>query len=64
MQTTTTVSANVTGQCIMCKFSLLSYDHKECLLKGLESGLFKSKADWLKQCKIKRVRMIRMALVD
>jgi hypothetical protein len=47
----------------MCKFSLLSYDHKECLLKGLESGLFKSKADWLKQCKIKRVRMIRMALV-
>ena len=64
MNTTTTVSANVTGQCIMCKLSLLSYDHRDCLLKGLELGLFQSKADWLKQCQPKRKRMIRMALVE
>jgi hypothetical protein len=49
----------------MCKLSLLSYDHRECLMKGLEMGLFQSKADWLKQStsKPKPKKMIRKVLV-
>jgi hypothetical protein len=57
---------NVVGLCILCQRTLQGFCHRECLLKGLESGQFKSKADWLKQSssKPKPKKMIRKVLVE
>ena len=48
----------------MCKLSLMSYCHRECVLKGLEMGVFQSKADWLRQCTPKSKKVIRKVLVS
>lgn len=51
--------------CVICKVSIEDITiHRECLLKGLEQGLFQSKADWLNQCKPKPRRMIRRVRVE
>ncbi len=57
---------NVSGLCILCRLELATSNHRECLLKGLESGQFKSKADWLKQSssKPKPKKVIRKVLLD
>jgi hypothetical protein len=51
--------------CVICKVSIEDITiHRECLLKGLEQGLFQSKTDWLNQCKPKPRRMIRRVRVE
>ena len=55
------------GTCIICKVALGDMStHRTCLLTGLEQGLFKSKADWLKQSttKPKPKKVIRKVLVE
>lgn len=56
----------LTGLCIICQQQLQTSSHRECLMKGLESGQLKSKADWLKQSssKPKPKKMIRKVLVE
>ena len=65
METTTTASVSVKGQCIMCNLSLTDLPtHRQCLLLGLEQGTVRSMADWLKKCKPKPRKMIRRVLRD
>ena len=50
--------------CFMCKTALLDPSkHRDCLLKGLEEGVFQSKADWLQKSKPKAKKVIRKVLI-
>lgn len=65
MNSVSVTSANVVQTCIVCDATLVDpSEHRACVIKGLEQNLFKSKAEWVKLCKPKRKRMIRMALVE
>jgi hypothetical protein len=51
--------------CVVCKTSIEDITlHRQCVLQGLEQGLFQSKTDWLNQCKPKPRRMIRRVRVE
>jgi hypothetical protein len=51
--------------CVVCKISIEDITlHRQCVLQGLEQGLFQSKTDWLNQCKPKPRRMIRRVRVE
>ena len=62
MQTTPPIQV---GTCIICKLALGDMStHRTCVLTGLEQGIIKSKADWLKQSKPKPKKVIRKVVVD
>lgn len=51
--------------CSICKTVIVELmKHRECLLKGLESGEVQSRRDWLAKSKPKAIKVIRKVLID
>ena len=51
--------------CSICKTVIVELmKHRECLLKGLESGEVQSRRDWLAKSKPKVRKMIRKVLLE
>ena len=51
--------------CSICKTPMVDQTkHRECLLKGLESGEVQSRRDWLAKSKPKAIKVIRKVLID